>query len=712
MVTTTSTLDAGFGGGYYYGGYYYEDTTTTTTEAPTTFVTTLATTTFALDGGAEPTYYYAATEEVEEEVEVIESSAAVAMSEDAIEVLKADEEKAMAAFADGLTAELGAPVTVTGLGFPEQRRLTGRGLQDAGVTIDFFLKKTEEAADAAADAISSMAEGGGVGGAADSLASSLSSSLQEEFGEEVGEGVSGVAVEPPVVATIVQIVIIPIAGAGLLDEKPPEAGASSEAAADMLAALQDKIPVKNVQDDTVFTVTDVSMYREVKYQFYPSNRHKKAEDGAVQSQQGSLLENYPSPAMLDLDVAMFILPLRTALKDLCSFKQKKTPESNNFISEAHQYWRAVPERDAIITTCGDFEAFNRTTNCKDANVLRSRFPDRYRAACSVDLAPAFVGHFNVSVPLNLKFAIDKKPKDKQDPEWYLDTQTMFSFGFEQALLDVEQRYMQGSSSVEQLTGKMLWAGETYIRGKANCDPNFPECEQNMPANPPVFLPRLALEVDIPRTLAVFNDLGHKPKYWPENDTLMTELMEQKFAVGLSEAIRTAMSAEDASLTLKPRMRYIVTVTVRIDPVYRMLSRYGSNMELNRWNFFVTAVSVQQMEMDYSRRSKCAVRMVFNIADSSTRQKEKYKYDINDFMTSVGAWTGIWAIGLGLLNKWQKRTMPFGFQTEDDIMTYLGPKYEKLDIDLMKKIDNRFKHLQPCLNLCCGLRRKTARVAPA
>ena len=35
-------------------------------------------------------------------------------------------------------------------------------------------------------------------------------------------------------------------------------------------------------------------------------------------------------------------------------------------------------------------------------------------ACSVDLAPAFVGQFNVSVPLNLKFAIDKKPKDKQD----------------------------------------------------------------------------------------------------------------------------------------------------------------------------------------------------------------------------------------------------------------------------------------------------------
>ena len=82
----------------------------------------------------------------------------------------------------------------------------------------------------------------------------------------------------------------------------------------MLAAVQKKIPVKTVQDDTVFTITDVSMYREQKHQFFPSNRHKRAEDGAGQNQQGSPLENFPSPSTLDLDVAMFILPWRTNLR--------------------------------------------------------------------------------------------------------------------------------------------------------------------------------------------------------------------------------------------------------------------------------------------------------------------------------------------------------------------------------------------------------------
>jgi len=314
--------------------------------------------------------------------------------------------------------------------------------------------------------------------------------------------------------------------------------------------------------------------------------------------------------------------------------------------------------------------------------------------------------------LNLKFAVDKVPDQREDPEFAMDLQTLYSFGFEKSLLDVEEQYMQGAASVEQTKGPMLWAGETYIRGKANCDPSFPECEKRMPANPPVMLPRLSLEVDVPRTMTVLNQLGIRPRHWPKNDTAVEELISTKFAVGLADAIKTAMSAEDASLTLKPRMRYIITVTVRIDPIYKMLSRFGSAMELNRWNFYVQAVSVEHMQMDYSRRSKCAVRVVFKIADSSTRMKEKFKYDINDFGTTVGAWVGVWAIGAGLLNRWQKRTMPFGLATADEAYAYLEPKYAKLEEKQMKKIEYVFKAAQPVCQCCCGLRRKReAKVAP-
>ena len=38
------------------------------------------------------------------------------------------------------------------------------------------------------------------------------------------------------------------------------------------------------------------------------------------------------------------------------------------------------------------------------------------------------------------------------------------------------------------------------------------------------------------------------------------------------------------LTLSPRKRYMITVAVRIDPVYRQGRIYG--MELVRWNFYV------------------------------------------------------------------------------------------------------------------------------
>jgi hypothetical protein len=604
--------------------------------------------------------------------------------------------------------------------FGADRRLVARGLQDAstGVDLDFYLKPSADSTSASLEAaITALAEGGSVGDTAASFAATLTSALTEEFPDVEGVSEDAISVEPPTTETITETVLVaPAASAAVAVDvagaPPPEAGASAEAAADMLAALQDKIPVKNVQDDTVFTITDVSMYREEKYQFYPSNRYKKAEDGAVQSQQGSLLENFPSPGLLDLDVAMFILPLRTPLKKLCPVIMKAPPEKNNFIDDQHKDWRAVSDRSTLVTACDEIKAFDREGSCHTSDDLKAQFPDRYRAACSVDLAPAYIGVFNVSVPLNLKFAMTKKPLDKQDPEWYLDVQTLFSFGFERALLDVEEEFMGGSSSVEQTKGSMLWAGETYIRGRANCDPRFPECEMSMPANPPVLIPRITINVNTPRTMAVLNQLGFKPRHWPKEDEAIEELIQTRFAVGLSEAIRTAMSSEDASLTLKPRVRYIVAISIRIDPVYRMKSRYGSAMELNRWNFFVQGIDVKTMEMDYSRRSKCGVRVVFQIAESSTRQKEKFKFDLNDFMTSVGAWTGIWAIGLGLLNKWQSRTMPFGLATADEAYAYLEPKYAKLEKKEMKKIERIFAFGKPICLCCCGLRRKpAAKVAP-
>lgn len=230
-------------------------------------------------------------------------------------------------------------------------------------------------------------------------------------------------------------------------------------------------------------------------------------------------------------------------------------------------------------------------------------------------------------------------------------------------------------------------------------------------------PSLSLEVDKYRTMRVIESMqlgaNGKPWGWPTSDEEINTLLNNTWAVGLSEAIKAAMSAEDASFPLKPRMRYMLTCTVRIDPVYRVASKYSASMTLNRWNFYVQGVTIEETQMDYSKRSKSTVRVVFKVAETSTRQKERFAYDINSFMTSVGAWTGLWAVGLGLLNKWQKRTMPFGMATADEAYAYLEPKYAKLEKKQMNKIEYTFKAMLPFCRCCCGLRKKDHdKVAPA
>merc|ERR1719399_1827810 len=81
---------------------------------------------------------------------------------------------------------------------------------------------------------------------------------------------------------------------------PAEAGAEDEAKAALLAGLQDKIPTKAITTTEVFTVSDVSLFRDEKDAYKPGERWME-----------NLLENYKSPSALEVHVAVFVVPLRT-----------------------------------------------------------------------------------------------------------------------------------------------------------------------------------------------------------------------------------------------------------------------------------------------------------------------------------------------------------------------------------------------------------------
>ena len=127
--------------------------------------------------------------------EVLVSAVTVTLSAADAAVLEQDMAKAKAAFAAGLTAEIGSQATVTLLTFSiPTRRLLGRMLQQAGdglVIVDFFVEDTGAEAKMA-----SLATGQGT----TSLVSQLSTSLTASFPGVAG--VSSAVVRPPSTQTV------------------------------------------------------------------------------------------------------------------------------------------------------------------------------------------------------------------------------------------------------------------------------------------------------------------------------------------------------------------------------------------------------------------------------------------------------------------------------------------------------------------------------
>jgi hypothetical protein len=186
-----------------------------------------------------------------------------------------------------------------------------------------------------------------------------------------------------------------------------------------------------------------------------------------------------------------------------------------------------------------------------------------------------------------------------------------------------------------------------------------------------------------------------PQMWPDSMEAVRELLEgpngPRFSITLKDALKAATGAQDATLALKPQLRYTVVLLLRIDPIYRVHKWTGA-IELETWRAFVEGASIETSQLDYSRRSKAQVKIMVKILDSSTRQQKKNVYDFNDLNTSLGAWMGLWGVGLGLLTLWQAKAMPFGMSTEDDAGAVLGPLAEAADAKAMKKLDNKFRLL--------------------
>mmetsp|Transcript_17540 Transcript_17540/g.43757 ORF Transcript_17540/g.43757 Transcript_17540/m.43757 type:complete len:682 (+) Transcript_17540:8322-10367(+) len=136
--------------------------------------------------------------------------------------------------------------------------------------------------------------------------------------------------------------------------------------------------------------------------------------------------------------------------------------------------------------------------CASAREMKQYSDGKYRLFCVSDFLPTNSFQYELSGPLTGHWRF---PEERDEgglattkPEWVVDLETVFSVTFDKKFLDVERGYMSGST--DYVDGQVrLWAAEPLARGKARCTNAVTGCAQGIPANAPMFLPRIRLSVD-------------------------------------------------------------------------------------------------------------------------------------------------------------------------------------------------------------------------
>ncbi|CAD7970617.1 unnamed protein product [Amoebophrya sp. A25] len=271
------------------------------------------------------------------------------------------------------------------------------------------------------------------------------------------------------------------------------------------------------------------------------------------------------------------------------------------------------------------------------------------------------------------------------PEWLLDLEVIFSLTFDRKFLDVEKEYMSGST--DYVDGDIrLWAAEPFARGKALCSDTITGCKQGIPANAPMYLPGVFISVDRAQTKKMLE--GSKPENWPEADD--DEALEKLYKnlesqeIPMAAALSGVTSASDGRIAILPQRALTIQVLWTVSPIY-LEHKWDGSVTLDRWVSSVSSMDVSYHPADHTMKSKCSVRLVFEIDHSSVRFLETPNLSLSAFLALIGAYAGYAGIFASFLALWQKFVRPFGLINIFDIDDAVLAKHEAWSAKIANKI---------------------------
>ncbi|CAD7959034.1 unnamed protein product [Amoebophrya sp. A25] len=430
---------------------------------------------------------------------------------------------------------------------------------------------------------------------------------------------------------------------------------------------------KKVVSFVVQSISKVNLFRDPASTYLPKDRYKV-----------TTTETYESPANLDVHLSMFVYPKRVRIGALCPSSRitdesitnafANSPGASEVFRSFWGKWQLHAGDNFRVDSCttqtfdemhaGQKHQGNLGSFCKTSAYLKSSSKDKYRMFCSEDFQPANYLSFAVQGPLTGHWLYPGVREDTSYaatmPEQVVDLEATYSLTFDQKFLDVERNYMTQAQGADFVNGQeRLWAAEPLARGKALCSKKIRGCQQGVPANPPMLLPGIVINVNKKRTRNLVEAV--KPLHWPEYDSKkMDELMAglDNLSLELHAGLRTFTAAEDGHIAIKPMTKILIQVQWQINPIY-IVDKWTGAISLDRWATSVSMLNIGYADVDYSMRSSCSVRLLFAIDPTSQRFQEIPILELKDFLAFVGAYAGYIGMVAAFLGLWQKLTKPFG-----------------------------------------------------
>ncbi|CAD7969536.1 unnamed protein product [Amoebophrya sp. A120] len=437
-------------------------------------------------------------------------------------------------------------------------------------------------------------------------------------------------------------------------------GDVKEAVSQFAASVAALIPSKKVVSFVVQTISQINLFRDASATYLPRDRSGETP-----------LETFSSPTMLDAHVAMFVMPRRVPIADLCPSTHIANERLTNFFGTAQSadasFWDKLTFHEADnlavksckITPFKDSPGGNR---CKTKEQMQTDSVDRYRLFCMEDFLPANVMEFQVEGGLTGHWmSPDVRASTEYEnnkPEYILDVEMLYQMTIDSQFLAVEKEYKAGQKDFKDGQPR-LWAAEAMARGRAVCTDAIKGCAEGIPANPPMILPGVSIRVNKEKTTSMVKQVA--PLHWPLTTTPQYELLLEELDnldLDIMPGLRQLTSAEDGYIGLKPMTKILIKLVWQVNPVYNV-NKWTGTIKLTRWLNSISALDISFQQADYTMKSAASVRIIFEIDAASQRFQELPLLSFSDFLALLGAMAGYTGLIGSVLFLWQKAFKPFG-----------------------------------------------------